>query len=193
MVSSSEESSEPLPVLPTGQRTHHQTFQPINTELEDDIEETATSSRRFQQAVSSSDEDIEDAPYDGKDTNSHPRSLISSNTPYKHSPIPSEAYDVEFGEHEVVMTENEKKILRKRGKKMACASMSSNISDEEVEWAMKYYDMEGTWACPPEHIRPHRFDYGDGFKIPRSVLTPKLLALGVGAPLRPFYRSVVEW
>lgn len=58
---------------------------------------------------------------------------------------------------------------------------------------MKYYDMEGTWACPPEHMRPHRFDYGDDFKITRTVLTPKLLALGVGAPLHPFYRSILEW
>lgn len=58
---------------------------------------------------------------------------------------------------------------------------------------MKYYDMEGTWACPLDYMRPHRFDYGFNFKIPRSLLTPKLLALGVGTPLHVYQRANVKW
>lgn len=57
------------------------------------------------------------------------------------------------------MTDSVKKVLRKWNKRMICAGMSSTASPTEVEWEMKYYDMEMTWACPPDHMRPHHFDY----------------------------------
>lgn len=58
---------------------------------------------------------------------------------------------------------------------------------------MKYYHIEGIMACPPDYMRPRKFRYGPDFKIPRTVLTPKLLALGVGAPLHHYYREIIEW
>lgn len=63
----------------------------------------------------------------------------------------------------------------------------------EVKWSMKYYGQEGLWAIPRSHHRPHVFNYGGNFRIPRMVLSPKLVALGVGAPLHPYLRQVLEW
>lgn len=208
MESSPNQSSNSLPEVHISSRTRPQSFEPVNTDSEDDINVQVTSNKKFGQAVSSSDEENnsvnpnhEDAsflkPNEEDNHNLQPenrnRSTLSSDTPYKQSPLPPEAYDVNFGQYEDLMTDSEKKVLRKRNKKMICVGMSSTASPTEVEWAMKYYDMEGTWACPPNHMRPHRFDYGPDFKIPRSVLTLKHLALGVGAPLHPYYRDIVEW
>lgn len=57
MVSILGESSHSFLVDPDNMRKHPSTFQPINTSLEDDHEETTTSSRRFKQTIFSSDED----------------------------------------------------------------------------------------------------------------------------------------
>lgn len=57
---------------------------------------------------------------------------------------------------------------------------------------MRYYDLEGIWARPLSMMRPHLFNYGIFFKIPRMVTSPKLVSLGVGAPLHPFLRKVIE-
>ena len=42
-------------------------------------------------------------------------------------------------------------------------------------------------------MRSHVFNYGGDFKIPRMVLSPKLVSLGVGAPLHPYFRAIIEW
>lgn len=123
----------------------------MNSILEDDIDEGATSSKRFRQAVSSSEENqSSDHPNSSEGASSEDyvhtetqnRTPLSLDTHNKHSPIPEEAIDVEFGEHRDAMTEGEKKILRKRNNKMICAGMSSTISDEEVEWVMKYFERD---------------------------------------------------
>ena len=39
----------------------------------------------------------------------------------------------------------------------------------------------------------HIFSILGTFTIPRIVLTPLLIKLGVGAPLHPFFRAISEW
>lgn len=57
---------------------------------------------------------------------------------------------------------------------------------------MRYYDIEGIWARPLEFMRPHIFNYGKNFKIPRMVTNPKFISQGVGAPLHPYLKDVIE-
>lgn len=40
---------------------------------------------------------------------------------------------------------------------------------------------------PPSLMQPHIFNYDDNFKIGR------LVALGVGAPLHPYFKAILEW
>lgn len=42
-------------------------------------------------------------------------------------------------------------------------------------------------------MRLHLFNYDLEFRIPRVVLSPKLVALGVSAPLHPFFKDICEW
>ena len=42
-------------------------------------------------------------------------------------------------------------------------------------------------------MRPHIFDYNPRLRIPRMVLTPKLIRLGIGPPLHSYFRSIIEW
>lgn len=42
-------------------------------------------------------------------------------------------------------------------------------------------------------MRPHIFNHGEEFRILKIVLTPKLVALGVGAPLNLYFREISEW
>ena len=42
-------------------------------------------------------------------------------------------------------------------------------------------------------MRPHVFDYNPRLRIPRMVLTPKLVKLGIGPPLHPYFKSIIEW
>lgn len=57
---------------------------------------------------------------------------------------------------------------------------------------MAYYDMEGIWPRPISMTRPHIFSYGKIFKISRMITSPKLVSLGVGAPLHPYLKKVIE-
>lgn len=42
-------------------------------------------------------------------------------------------------------------------------------------------------------MRPHIFEYGENFRIPRMVLTPKLVSLVVGAPIHSYCRNIIRW
>lgn len=58
---------------------------------------------------------------------------------------------------------------------------------------MKYYCVEGFYGRPLSFMRCHIFNYGKNFKIPMMVLSPKLVALGIGAPLHPYFKSIIKW
>lgn len=57
---------------------------------------------------------------------------------------------------------------------------------------MDYYEQEGTAVVPLEEMRPHRFDIGN-HRIPRTVLTPRHVSLGVGAPLHDYFEKICKW
>lgn len=71
--------------------------------------------------------------------------------------------------------------------------MASTASDLEIEWCMTYYGMKGVWVRPPSMIRPNIFNYGRKFQIPRKVLTTKLVALGIGELLHPYFKEIIEY
>lgn len=52
--------------------------------------------------------------------------------------------------------------------------------------------MGGMWAHPLCMMHPHFFNYEKNFRIPRMVTSPKLVSLGVGAPLHPYLREMIE-
>lgn len=56
---------------------------------------------------------------------------------------------------------------------------------------MACYDQEGTAVVPLEEMRAHRFDIGN-HKIPRTVLTPRHVSLGVGAPLHGYFEKICK-
>ena len=57
---------------------------------------------------------------------------------------------------------------------------------------MDYYEQKGTAVVPLEEMRAHRFDIGN-CRIPRIVLTPRHVSLGVGAPLHEYFEAICEW
>ncbi|KAL8096381.1 hypothetical protein AgCh_037369 [Apium graveolens] len=90
------------------------------------------------------------------------------------------------------LSKAEKNAKRKKEGKLASVALDSTATDWEIQWHMKYYDMEGIWARPLRTMRPHIFNIGNQ-RIPRMVLTPKLISLGVGAPLHPFIKKILKW
>lgn len=58
---------------------------------------------------------------------------------------------------------------------------------------MQYYDMEGIWVRPFSFMKCHIFNYGKHFRVPRMVTSARLVELGLGAPLVPYYREIIEW
>lgn len=42
-------------------------------------------------------------------------------------------------------------------------------------------------------MRPYIFNYSGEFRIPSIILTPKMVVLGVGAPLHSFFREIFHW
>lgn len=111
--------------------------------------------------------------------------------PFQHWEPELHELDIDWGNE--VFSEKEKSDMRRRQNRLACVGLVSTISAEEVDWVMRYYGQEGIFAKPLEQMRPHIFNYGAEFRIPRMVLTPKLVALGVGAPLHPYFRAISDW
>lgn len=73
--------------------------------------------------------------------------------------------------------------MRRPQRWLACVGLVSTVFMEDINWVMMYYDQEGIFMKPLGEMRPHLFNYKNTFRISRIVLTPKLVALGVGALL----------
>ena len=121
-----------------------------------------------------------------------PISPQRSDIPFKHWEPTNEELDFDWQELDNQLSEQEKNTWRRKEKKLACVGTVSTVSDAEIDWSMKYYNMEGIWARPLSKMRPHIFN-NKNLKIPRMVLTPKLLSLGVGAPLHPYIKKILKW
>lgn len=57
---------------------------------------------------------------------------------------------------------------------------------------MDYYEQEGTAGVPLEEMRAHLFDIWN-HRIPRTVLTPRHVSLGGGAPLHDYFEKICKW
>lgn len=110
---------------------------------------------------------------------------------FEHWEVSNSEVDFDWDKYEN-FTKAVKKRLRKECGKLFYVGMASICSDEEIDWNMRYYNMEGIWARPLDFMRPNIFNYGKNFKIPRMVTSPKLMSLGVGAPLHPYLRRVIK-
>ena len=131
---------------------------------------------------------------DGEDRadEARPPSPAPSPNPYAHPPITDIELDFDWEEEENIR-EALKAKRRKKAGKLACVGLSSTASKAEIEWCLRYYDKGCIWARPHPWMRPHVFDYNPRLRIPRMVLTPKLVKLGIGPPLHPYFRSIIEW
>ena len=121
-----------------------------------------------------------------------PPSPLPSPNPYAHPQISDYELDFDWDEDKEVR-ETVKAKARKKAGKLACVGLSSTASNAEIKWCLKYYDKGCIWARPHPWMRPHIFDYNPRLRIPRMVLTPKLVKLGIGPPLHPYFRSIIEW
>ncbi|KAK1403105.1 hypothetical protein POM88_002710 [Heracleum sosnowskyi] len=190
-------------------RTRPQQFKPVIDEGNDVIEDTEATifrQKREKQIESSnsegaSDSETEsncedassDSPYPHIDEDDRTFPPESSPIPFIHPEIAEEEIDLDWGQYKDTLSEAEKRRLRKQNNKLFCVAMSSTVSVEEITWSMTYYQMEGKWARPPSLMRPHIFKWPEPFKTPRMVTSPKLMALGVGAPLHPYLKSILQW
>ena len=121
-----------------------------------------------------------------------PPSPAPSPNPYAHPPILDSEVDFDWDE-EGEVRETLKAKRRKKAGKLACVGLSSTASKAEIEWCLRYYDKGCIWARPLPWMRPHIFDYNPRLRIPRMVLTPKLVKLGIGPPLHPYFKAIIEW
>ena len=121
-----------------------------------------------------------------------PPSPLPSPNPYTHPPISDQELDFEWDEDKEVR-EAVKAKARKKAGKLACVGLSSTATNAEIKWCLKYFDKGCIWARPHPWMRPHIFDYNPRLRIPRMVLTPKLVKLGIGPPLHPYFKSIIEW
>ena len=156
----------------------------IDQLLDQDEEEMALKKKKVifvdsdgEEVDSEEDDDTEDA------------SPATSPQPYAHPLIRLCDKDVDYPDG---MSEDDKVNHRRALGKLACVSLSSTATDEEINWVMLFYYQEFLWARPREAMRPHIFNIRN-FTTPRIVLTPLLIKLGVGAPLHPFFRAISEW
>lgn len=82
--------------------------------------------------------------------------------------------------------------IKKREEKLACVDQDTKIGWEELEWVMQFYEQEGKAVVPLPGKRPHRFDIGN-HRIPRTVLTPRHVSHGVGAPFHDYFEKICKW
>ena len=155
-----------------------------NDNTDEDSEEAAAEeeARDFYHAMN--EDDLSDE--------ARPPSPAPSPNPYAHPQITDSELDFDWDEEDEIR-EALKAKRRKRAGKLACVGLSSTASKAEIEWCLRYYDKGCIWARPHPWMRPHIFDYNPRLRIPRMVLTPKLVKLGIGPPLHPYFRSIIEW
>ena len=82
--------------------------------------------------------------------------------------------------------------MRRTYKIISCASLSSDISKDEIKWLIEYFDVRAKWMKPTAEMRIHRFNI-DVLRIPRMVVTNRLLELGFGKPMHPFLIEIFEY
>ena len=114
-----------------------------------------------------------------------------SPNPYTHPPVLKHKLDFDWGSDEEIR-ETVKAGERKKAGMLVCVGLSSIVSDAEIEWCLRYYDMGCIWVRPHPEMRPHIFDYNPRLRIPRMVLTPKLVKLGIGPPLHHYFKAIIE-
>ena len=122
-----------------------------------------------------------------------PPSPPPSPEPYSHPRVEEWEEDVDWTEYEDMELSNKmvEEIKKSKGK-LSCVDQPSTLSWEELEWTMDYYEQEGTAVVPLEEMRAHCFDIGN-YRIPRTVLTPRHVSLGVGAPLHNYFEKICKW
>ena len=108
-------------------------------------------------------------------------------------PIPShvDLNEVDF-EYAPEDTSKDKVAMRREYKIISCASLSSDISKEEIAWLIEYYDVQARWMKPNEDMRIIVSTL-KGLSIPRMVVTNRLLELGFGNPMHPFLIEIFEY
>lgn len=106
--------------------------------------------------------------------------------------------DVQWNEDDDSITENVLDSRRKLQGRLSCVGIISTVTDEYLDWLTKYYEVEGMWARPLSFMRCHIFltgqdENGKEYRVPRMVTSARLVELGVGAPLHPFFKEILEW
>ena len=180
-------SSKRSPLIEPDTQSGNSGEEKLGDDTEDsdgDSEEAAAEeeARDFYHAINE-DESLDEA---------RPPSPAPSPNPYAHPQITNSELDFDWDE-EGEIREALKAKRRKKAGKLACVGLSSTASKAEIEWCLRYYDKGCIWARPHPWMRPHIFDYNPRLRIPRMVLTPKLVKLGIGPPLHPYFRSIIEW
>ena len=118
----------------------------------------------------------------------------TSPEPYQHPSIEEWERDIDWEEHggkDLLSCKFFEEIKKIKGK-LSCVDESSTISWEELAWLIAYYEQKGKAVVPLPDIKPHRFDIGN-HRIPRIMLTPKHVCLGVGAPMHSYYEDICNW
>lgn len=127
-----------------------------------------------------------------EDHEARPPSPQPSPSPYFHPPISDRELDFYWDEDQEIPEAVKAKRCKRAGK-LACVGLFSTASNAEIKWCLKYYSLGCLWARPHPEMCPHFFDYNPRLRIPRMVLTPKLVKLGIGFSLHPYFRSILEW
>lgn len=99
---------------------------------------------------------------------------------------------ISTGKNLRIFQKQRKMFERTKEGNIACVSLNSTTIYLEIGWSMKYYDKKGIWAHPLHKMRPYLFNV-ENLKIPKLVLRPKLLSLGVGTPLHPYIDKILKW
>ncbi|KAK1352367.1 hypothetical protein POM88_053306 [Heracleum sosnowskyi] len=106
-------------------------------------------------------------------------------------PLKPQDVDIDWSQHGP-LSKREMDVARKNAGTFACVNMSSTIPERDIKKIMHFYSQEGSYAKPHPDMRPHRFDI-DNITVPRAVVTDRHIPLGVGAPLHPWLRQIVDW
>ncbi|KAK1388967.1 hypothetical protein POM88_017145 [Heracleum sosnowskyi] len=147
-------------------------------DLIDDFEKTESTNRGAPTA--------EDTKEDDEFTS--PESSPEETLPF---PLKPQDVDIDWTQHGP-LSKREMDITRKEAGTFACVNMSSTIPERDIKKIMQFYSQDGSYAKPHPDMRPHRFDI-DNIRVPRAVVTDRHIPLGVGAPLHPWLRQIVDW
>lgn len=88
--------------------------------------------------------------------------------------------------------EAEKTEARRSHNIVSCAGLALEISSEEIIWIIEYYNLDGKFMRPRHMMRMHHFNILS-LPTPRMVITYRLIELGFGCLLHPFFHEVCEF